>query len=59
VAELGAATGIEYLPDGLVLAAAESQRRGGGSAGVVDDVLGTPAVPGSDDPRLAPDLGND
>jgi gamma-glutamyltranspeptidase/glutathione hydrolase len=59
VAELGAATGIEYLPDGLVLAAAESQRRGGGSAGVVDDVLGTPLVPGSDDPRLAPDLGND
>jgi gamma-glutamyltranspeptidase/glutathione hydrolase len=59
VAELGAATGIEYLPGGLVLAAAESQRRGGGSAGVVHDVLGTPAVPGSDDPRLAPVLGDD
>ncbi|MGK5172361.1 gamma-glutamyltransferase [Geodermatophilus sp. CPCC 205761] len=39
VAEIGAATGIEFLPGGLLLAAAEPQRRGGGSAGVVDDVL--------------------
>jgi gamma-glutamyltranspeptidase/glutathione hydrolase len=30
--EIGAATGIEFLPDGRVLAAAEPQRRGGGSA---------------------------
>jgi gamma-glutamyltranspeptidase/glutathione hydrolase len=31
-AEIGAATGIELLPDGRVLAAAEPVRRGGGSA---------------------------
>jgi gamma-glutamyltranspeptidase/glutathione hydrolase len=55
-AEIGAATGIEYLPGGLVLAAAETQRRGGGSAGVVHPVPGGPLVPGSD-PSLAPDLG--
>ena len=36
--EIGAATGIEYLPGGLLLAAAEPERRGGGSAGVVRDV---------------------
>jgi len=30
--EIGAATGIEFLADGRVLAAAEPQRRGGGSA---------------------------
>jgi len=30
--EIGAATGIEFLPDGRVLAAAEPIRRGGGSA---------------------------
>jgi gamma-glutamyltranspeptidase / glutathione hydrolase len=30
--EIGAATGIEFLPDGRVLAAAEPVRRGGGSA---------------------------
>ena len=30
--EIGAATGIEFLPDGGVLAAAEPVRRGGGSA---------------------------
>ena len=30
--EIGAATGIEFLPDGRVLAAAEPTRRGGGSA---------------------------
>jgi gamma-glutamyltranspeptidase / glutathione hydrolase len=30
--EIGAATGIEFLRDGRVLAAAEPVRRGGGSA---------------------------
>ncbi len=30
--EIGAATGIEFLPDGRVVAAAEPVRRGGGSA---------------------------
>jgi len=34
-AEIGAATGIEFLGGGRMLAAAEPQRRGGGSAGVV------------------------
>jgi len=34
-AEIGAATGIEFLGDGRVLAAAEPVRRGGGSAMVV------------------------
>ncbi|MFI7519777.1 gamma-glutamyltransferase [Micromonospora globbae] len=34
-AEIGAATGIEFLPDGRVLAAAEPVRRGGGAAAVV------------------------
>jgi len=33
--EIGAATGIEFLSDGMVLAAAEPVRRGGGSAMVV------------------------
>ena len=33
--EIGAATGIEYLRHGRFLAAAEPQRRGVGSAGVV------------------------
>jgi gamma-glutamyltranspeptidase/glutathione hydrolase len=33
--EIGAATGLEFLPDGQVLAAAEPARRGGGSAAVV------------------------
>ncbi|MDI2027370.1 gamma-glutamyltransferase [Saccharopolyspora sp. TS4A08] len=33
--EIGAATGVERLPDGRWLAAAERHRRGGGSAGVV------------------------
>jgi gamma-glutamyltranspeptidase/glutathione hydrolase len=33
--EIGAATGIEFLPDGRLLAAAEPVRRGGGAAGVV------------------------
>ncbi len=51
-AEIGAATGIEYLPGGLVLAAAETSRRGGGSAGVVDEVAGT-----RDGSTLAPQLG--
>jgi gamma-glutamyltranspeptidase / glutathione hydrolase len=34
VAEIGAATGIAWLPDGLVQAVAEPVRRGGGSAAV-------------------------
>ncbi|OFI38116.1 gamma-glutamyltransferase [Arthrobacter sp. SW1] len=34
-AEIGAATAIEFLPDGGLLAAAEPRRRGGGSAMVV------------------------
>ncbi len=34
-AEIGAATGIEFLPDGRLLAAAEPVRRGGGDARVV------------------------
>ncbi len=33
--EIGAATGIEFLDDGRLLAAAEPERRGGGSAAVV------------------------
>jgi gamma-glutamyltranspeptidase/glutathione hydrolase len=33
--EIGAATGIEFLPNGLVQVAAEPARRGGGSAAVV------------------------
>jgi gamma-glutamyltranspeptidase/glutathione hydrolase len=32
---IGAATGLEFLPDGMLLAAAEPVRRGGGSAGVL------------------------
>jgi gamma-glutamyltranspeptidase/glutathione hydrolase len=32
-AEIGAATGLEFLADGTVLAAAEPSRRGGGAAG--------------------------
>ncbi|TNB68284.1 gamma-glutamyltransferase [Arthrobacter sp. BB-1] len=35
-AEIGAATAIEFLDDGLVVAAAEPARRGGGSAMVVN-----------------------
>lgn len=34
--EIGAATGVELLPDGRWLAAAEPDRRGGGSAAVVE-----------------------
>jgi gamma-glutamyltranspeptidase/glutathione hydrolase len=34
-AEIGAATAIEFLPDGRMVAAAEPVRRGGGSAMVV------------------------
>jgi len=34
-AEIGAATGVEFQPEGQVLAAAEPVRRGGGSAAVV------------------------
>jgi gamma-glutamyltranspeptidase/glutathione hydrolase len=33
--EIGAATGIAFLPDGVLEAAAEPVRRGGGSAMVV------------------------
>lgn len=33
--EIGAATGLEFLPDGATLAAAEPARRGGGAADVV------------------------
>ena len=33
--EIGAATGIEFLPDGRMQAVAEPTRRGGGSAAVV------------------------
>ena len=36
IAEIGAATGIAFLPDGRVQAAAEPARRGGGSAAVTD-----------------------
>jgi gamma-glutamyltranspeptidase/glutathione hydrolase len=39
VAEIGAATGLEFLGHGLVLAAAEPVRRGGGSALVVHDSI--------------------
>ena len=35
MAEIGAATGVEFLADGRVLAVAEPDRRGGGSAAVV------------------------
>ena len=35
IAEIGAATGVEFLPDGKLLAAAEPVRRGGGGAEVV------------------------
>jgi gamma-glutamyltranspeptidase / glutathione hydrolase len=56
LAEIGAATGIEYLPGGLVLAAAEPERRGGGSAAVVRSVLSR--APASS-LELAPDLGDD
>jgi gamma-glutamyltranspeptidase/glutathione hydrolase len=33
--EIGAATGLEFLPDGSIQAVAEPTRRGGGDAGVV------------------------
>ncbi len=39
-AEIGAATGVEFLGDGKVLAAAEPVRRGGGSAMVVSPAGG-------------------
>ncbi len=54
--EIGAATGIEFLPGGLVLAAAETERRGGGAAGVVDEVTGDPRATGT---ALAPRLVED
>jgi gamma-glutamyltranspeptidase/glutathione hydrolase len=40
--EIGAATGIEFLPDGRVLAAAEPVRRGGGSAMIAPFPRGRP-----------------
>jgi gamma-glutamyltranspeptidase/glutathione hydrolase len=40
-AEIGAATGIEFLDGDRLLAAAEPVRRGGGSAAVVDDRVGS------------------
>jgi gamma-glutamyltranspeptidase/glutathione hydrolase len=49
--EIGAATGIEFLPGGLQLAAAEPVRRGGGSAGVLREVRTRPR--GTMAPRLA------
>ena len=36
--DIGAATGLEFLGHGRILAAAEPQRRGGGSAGVVNPI---------------------
>ena len=53
-AELGAATGIEYLPGGLMLAAAEPERRGGGAAGVVRPVR--PRAAAADADALGPEL---
>ena len=43
--EIGAATGLEFLGHGLVLAAAEPVRRGGGSALVVHDLPDPPLTP--------------
>ncbi|MEU0686275.1 gamma-glutamyltransferase [Streptomyces uncialis] len=40
--EIGAATGVQRLPDGRWLAAAERSRRGGGSAMVVSPSLASP-----------------
>jgi gamma-glutamyltranspeptidase / glutathione hydrolase len=47
IAEIGAATGIELLGDGRMLAAAEPERRGGGDAAVLrgDGVGPPPGVP--------------
>lgn len=55
--EIGAATGIEFLPGGLLLAAAEPERRGGGSAGVVHEVPVDQDGPRVGDGSLAPPLG--
>ena len=57
--EIGAATGIEYLPGGLVLAAAEPERRGGGSAGVVREVRPRPRTARTGAPQVSPDLGDE
>lgn len=46
--EIGAVTGIRLLPDGRWLAAAEKERRGGGSAMVVDERKRGPAGSGSE-----------
>jgi len=55
-AEIGAATGIEYLPGGVLLAAAEPSRRGGGSAGVVREVRPRGTAARAQTPELAPEL---
>jgi gamma-glutamyltranspeptidase/glutathione hydrolase len=49
--EIGAVTGIEFLPSGLVLAAAEPERRGGGSAMVEEPAAPARARPGQRHPR--------
>jgi len=52
-AEIGAATGIEVLPNGELQAAAEPTRRGGGAAAVVCPAAGHP-LPASPNARCAP-----
>ena len=56
-AEIGAATGIEFLADGRVQVAAEPVRRGGGSAAVVSSGGARPRRPrrahGGSPPRSA------
>ena len=37
-AEIGAVAALEFLPGGAILAAAEPTRRGGGSAGTVNEI---------------------
>jgi gamma-glutamyltranspeptidase/glutathione hydrolase len=57
--EIGAATGVEYLPGGVLLAAAEPSRRGGGSAGVVREVRPRDRATRAAEAELAPELGDD
>jgi gamma-glutamyltranspeptidase/glutathione hydrolase len=38
-AEIGAVAALEFLPGGAILAAAEPTRRGGGSAGTVEEIF--------------------
>ena len=52
-AEIGAATGVAFLPGGLVQAAAEPVRRGGGSA-MVEVPLGAASPPAHKDKGRAP-----